>query len=432
MKPAGVILAAVRPGSPAAAAGLRAGDAVLAVDGRAVEDALDLAYAIAEERFTLTVRRPGGRARRRVVRREPGRAWGGEFAPPPVRGCGNRCIFCFVDQMPRGLRNSLYVKDEDYRYSFLYGSYVTLTNLRAGDLRRIKRLRLSPLYVSVHATQERVRRRLLGRRRTPAILPLLRELTAAGITVHAQAVLCPGINDGAVLERTIRDLGRLYPGVQSLALVPVGLTAHRQALPPLRRHTAAEAAALLRRAEVWQKTFRARFGSRFVYAADEWYLRARRTVPKAEAYEGFPQIENGVGLVRQFLDAAAEAARKLPARVPSRRVLIPAGELSAPVVRRAVRPLARIPGVDLAVVPAANRLFGPEVTVSGLLSGADVLAALRPRARGGERVLIAADMVREGRDEFLDGMSLRTLARALGVKTRLVRGARELARAIIQ
>jgi len=432
MKPEGVMLSAVRPGSAAADAGLAPGDAVLAVDGRPVSDALELAYEIAEETFVLTVRTPGGRVRRRRVHREFGQPWGGEFEPPPLRACGNRCIFCFVDQMPKGLRPSLYLKDEDYRYSFLYGNYVTLTNLRDGDLERIKRLRLSPLYVSVHATDERVRRHLLGRRNTPPILPLLRELAASGITLHAQAVICRGVNDGTVLERTVRDLSRLHPGVQSLALVPVGLTRHRAGLTPLAGHTAATARALLLRLDAWQRDFRPRLGTRFVYATDEWYLRARRIVPSADAYEGFPQIENGVGLVRQFLDGVEKACRNLPDRVqPLRRILVPAGELAAPVVAQALRPLSKIPGVELEVVSVPNQLFGRTVTVSGLLSGQDLLDALRPRTHGGERVLIPADMVRERHDVFLDDMRVRTLARRLGVKAKLIRGPQQLVRAVV-
>lgn len=432
MDPVGALLAAVRPGSPAARAGLRAGDRVTAVDGVPVADALDAAWAIAQEAFRLSVRRGGRTLRGLMVRRRPGQPWGGTFEPPAVRRCGNRCPFCFVDQMPPGLRPGLYVKDEDYRHSFLYGNYVTLSRFSARDLERVLRQRLSPLYVSVHATMERVRRRLLGRRDLEPILPLLRVLTAGRITVHAQAVICPGWNDGAVLERTVSDLARLHPGVASLALVPVGLSAHRQGLVPLRRSTAAEARALLRRLDAWQARFRRSLGTRLVYATDEWYLRAGRAVPATEAYEGFPQIENGVGLTRRFLDQTAEVLRRLPARVwPSRRVLIPSGELAAPIVRHALAPLARVRGLAVEVVAVPNRLFGRSVTVTGLLAGADVLAALTPRVRADTRVLLPAVMVREGHGRFLDDLAVRGLHRRLGVPVRVVATPGHLVRAVI-
>jgi putative radical SAM enzyme (TIGR03279 family) len=430
MNPRGVVLTTVRPGSPAARAGLRAGDRVLAVDGLAPEDALDVMVAIAEERFEVGYGR-GGRRRLARVSRRMGQDWGARLEPPPLRRCGNRCRFCFVDQMPPGLRPSLYVKDEDYRHSFLYGNYVTMSNVSGRDVERIKRLRLSPLYISVHATDERVRRDLLGRARTLPILPLLKSLTAAGIVLHTQAVVCPGVNDGRVLEKTVSDLGRLRPGVRSLAIVPVGLSGHRAGLPVLRAIDAAQAAGLVKKVRVWQEGFRRTGPMRFVYATDEWYLRAGLPVPAAGAYDGFPQIENGVGIVRQFLDGCRAACRRLPARAtPARRVLVPVGILAAGVVERALKPLARMPGVSLEVVPVPNRLFGESVTVTGLLGGADLAAALAGKIRGATRVLIAGDMVRDGEDVFLDDLSLGDLGRSLHARVKQVNSPAELVRAV--
>lgn len=421
-----VALTAVRPHSPAARAGLRSGDRLLAVDGLVPEDAVDVMYAIAEEEFAVEVEREG-RVRTAVVTRHMGQDWGAQMEPPAVRHCGNRCVFCFVDQMPPGLRPSLYVKDEDYRHSFLYGNYVTLSNTTRRDLERIKRLKLSPLYISVHATDEQVRQKLLGRTRVIPILPLLRELAAAGIVLHTQAVICPGINDGRVLEKTVRDLSRLHPQVRSLAVVPVGLSRHRAHLASLKAINAAQAIKLLDKVQIWQTRLQKTLGSRFVYATDEWYLRAGAPVPKAAAYEGFPQIENGVGIVRQFQDHCREACRRLPKRVsPARHIVVPAGTLAAGVVAKALRPLARVQGVSLDVVPVVNRLFGETVTVTGLLSGADLAFALKGKIQKTTRVLIAGDMLRDGQEVFLDDMSLRELGRRLKAKVRQVNSPEEL------
>jgi putative radical SAM enzyme (TIGR03279 family) len=430
MSDRGVMLTAVRAQSPAARAGLRVGDRVLSIGGQPMEDAIDVMYAIAEETFSLEVMR-GNRKYTFVVERPHGRDWGAQMEPPPVRHCGNRCVFCFVDQMPKGLRPSLYIKDEDYRHSFLYGNYVTLSNTAQRDLERINRLKLSPLYISVHATEERVRQTLLGRTKVTPILSQLKQLAGAGIVLHTQAVICPGLNDGRVLDKTVRDLSRLYPQVQSLALVPVGLSQHRAGLAPLRPVDKRLAQQMVRKVGAWQERFRRILGSRFVYATDEWYLRAGSKIPVASAYEGFPQIENGVGIVRQFMDGMRAATRALPKRVsPARRIVVPTGTLAESVVRRALRPLARIPGVSLEVVPVPNRLFGASVTVTGLLCGADIAHALADKMQGSTRVLIAGDMVRIGQDVFLDDMSLKDLGKRLHVRVFLVRSPEELVKRV--
>ncbi|NTV52907.1 MAG: DUF512 domain-containing protein, partial [Candidatus Firestonebacteria bacterium] len=321
---------------------------------------------------------------------------------------------------------------EDYRHSFLYGNYVTLSNTTRRDLERIKRLKLSPLYISVHATAEPVRLKLLGRSRALPILPLLQELAAAGIVLHTQAVICPGINDGRVLEKTVRDLSRLHPQVRSLAVVPVGLSRHRAHLASLKAIDAAQAIKLLDKVQIWQTRLQKTLGSRFVYATDEWYLRAGVGVPRAAAYEGFPQIENGVGIVRQFQDLCREACRNLPQRVsPARHIVVPVGTLAAAVVAQALRPLARVAGVSLDVVSVPNRLFGETVTVTGLLSGGDLLAALKSKMHPATRVLIAGDMVRDGHEVFLDNMSLRELGRRLHAGVQRVDSPEALIRAAL-
>jgi len=428
----GVALAAVLAGTPAAKAGLAPGDQILEVDGQLVEDALDLAYACSEDRFVLTVRTKAGRLRRVRISRPLGRPWGGVAEPPPLKYCGNRCIFCFVEQMPEGLRPSLYVKDEDYRHSFLFGNYVTLTNLQTRDLERIKRLHLSPLYISVHATDPEVRLKLLGRRRAPEVLPMLHELARAGIQLHTQAVICPGWNDGKVLERTVADLAALFPAVRSLALVPVGLTRHRQRLTPLRPVSAREARDLLARVERWQKKFLAEFGTRWVFATDEWYLRSGRSFPKDAAYEDYPQIENGVGIGCRFLDEVKKATPEpLPSAVSPRAFLVPAGVLAAPVVRRALRPFGAVRGLEVRVIAVPNRLFGPTVTVTGLLAGADILEALQSLAVPGRRVLLPPEPLRHEQGLFLDGLRVRDLARQLRIPVAVMRDPRHLVRTLV-
>jgi putative radical SAM enzyme (TIGR03279 family) len=383
-------IAAIEAGTPAERAGLRPGDDVVAVNGAPLRDALDFTYHTDDEVLCFALRRPDGNiAQIEVARDEDGRL-GVVLAPDPVRCCGNRCVFCFIDQNPPGLRPSLYVKDEDYRLSPFYGNYVTLTNLKVWEIERIIEQHLDPLYVSVHATDPSARERLLRRRERRALVPLMRRLGEAGITMHTQIVLVPGYNDGAVLERTLADLEALHPAVQTVAVVPVGLTRYRGDLTPLRAVTAPEAAALVEMLEARAERCRIHLGTRLHFAADELYLLAGRPLPAAEAYEGFPQIENGVGMVRSFEHELAEAKRVLaPGAIRGaarraggsrRRAVFVTGMLFAPLLAQVIGPnLARTGEgrfFDADVLAVHNDLFGPGVTVAGLLGAKDIAAAL--------------------------------------------------------
>src|SRR3989454_478179 len=314
----GVVVAAVRARTAAATAGLRPGDRVLAINGHALRDAIDFRFHGGDERLALSVERDGARHALRLARR-PGADLGVELEAPragEIATCANKCVFCFIHQLPKGMRRSLYVKDDDFRLSFLHGNYITLTDLDEAAFERIIEQRLSPLYVSVHATDPTLRHALLGRPRVSAeILPRLERLAKAGIRMHAQIVLCPGWNDGPSLERTVFDLAPLQPRVATTAIVPVGLTRHRERLPALRSLTPDEARALIGVVEGWQQGWLAALGSRFVFLADEIYLLAGRALPPARAYEGFPVVEDGIGLVRRFEDgfARAIARRSRPA-----------------------------------------------------------------------------------------------------------------------
>ncbi|MDR1193379.1 MAG: DUF512 domain-containing protein, partial [Peptococcaceae bacterium] len=302
----GAVIGEVEPGGIAAGLGLAPGDRILRLNGRRLTDLIRLRWEWAGEDVLLEAE-AGGAVKTFPIKKEYDAGLGVRFETPVfdgVRRCGNRCRFCFVDQMPPGCRPSLYVKDDDFRLSFLQGSFVTLTNLGAGDWRRIERERLSPLYVSVHATDPVVRGQLLGRPGGDSLMAVLRRLDRAGIEFHGQVVLCPGDNDGPVLERTAAEFGALA-GSLSLAVVPVGLTGWREGLPALRTVSSTQAGEIIDWAEGRQAEFLAAKGSRFLWLSDEFYCLAGRPVPEAVTYEDYPQWENGVGLIRGLLDEAA-------------------------------------------------------------------------------------------------------------------------------
>jgi putative radical SAM enzyme (TIGR03279 family) len=412
----GVVVATVRPRTPAGAAGLVAGDRILAINGRALRDAIDFQFYGAEDRLVLSVDRDGARRTLRLTR-GAARELGVELQPPrpgDIATCANKCVFCFIHQLPRGMRRSLYVKDDDFRLSFLHGNYITLSDLDEPSFERILEQRLSPLYVSVHATDPALRWTLLGRPRHSAeILPRLERLAKAGIRVHAQVVLCPGLNDGPHLERTVHELAPLHPHVATTAVVPVGLTRHRERLPALRTLTDAEAIALVDTVAGWQTRFRARLDSRFVFLGDEVYLQAGRPLPPAEAYEGFPIAEDGIGLVRRFEDGFVRT-RVRPSVGRLRRVTVVSGTLYAPRLARLLEGLAW-PGLHAPVVAVPNDFFGGSVAVAGLLTGQDIQRHLAARGDLGEAVLVPAVALRDGEGVFLDDLTPADVARALGV-----------------
>ena len=405
-------IVSIEPGSIAEELDLAAGDALLAVNGQPIGDLVDFLVYQESEDLLLEVRKADGELWDLELEKDREEPLGLEFDHPVPTQCGNNCIFCFVHQLPRGMRSSLYVKDEDYRFSYLYGSYVTLTNIREEELERIVRQRLSPLYVSVHATDEQLRRRLIGRQGAP-ILELLQRLTAADIEVHTQIVLCPGINDGVELERTVEDLAALHPGIASLAVVPVGLTGYRQRLPELRPPSMAEAQAILTTLHRFQDRFASEKGSRFVFAADELYLKAGREFPPLEDYEDLAQIENGVGMIPLFRREAAEA---LAEAEPLRRLAVSTftGESAGSELSEFTRRLAEKTQTPIALYPLRNEFFGGHVSVAGLLTGRDVLEQLRGRALG-EALLVPDVFLRNGEVVCLDDVTLEDLERALEV-----------------
>jgi len=414
-------VAAVRQRTPAARAGVRSGDRIVAINGKPLRDVIDFHFHGGVNILRLWIEREG-RSRSAVLRRT-GPDLGLELeAPRPgeIDTCTNKCVFCFIHQLPPGMRKSLYVKDDDFRLSFLHGNYITLTDLAENALRRIEEQRLSPLYVSVHATDPDLRHRLLGRPRVRReILPVMERLAKAGIVMHAQIVLVPDWNDGAHLERSVRALSRLHPHVATTAVVPVGLTRHRGRLPDLRTLTPAEAGELARTIEVWQREFLDALGTRFVWASDEVYIEAGLTLPAAAAYEGFPVIEDGVGLVRRFSDGFSLATRRLPGRLArGRSVTVVTGTMFAPLLRRLLDRVA-VRGLRVDLAPVVNDWFGHGIGVAGLLTGQDIAAQLAGRALGDE-VLVPAVAIRDGAGVFLDDLCPADLEAKLGVPVRPV------------
>lgn len=404
----------VEPGSIAAELGMEAGDRLVSLAGRPVVDLLDVALADQAEDLRIELLKANGEIWLLEFDKDAEEPLGLNVPHPEPEECGNQCLFCFVHQLPRGMRKSLYVKDEDYRFSFLYGAYVTLTNIGEEDVRRIIEQRLSPLYVSVHASDEDLRRNLLGRQ-GPAILPLLRRLVEAGISLHTQVVLCPGLNDGPALLQTLTDLYALGPNILSLAVVPVGLTGHRRNLPPLRLPTIDEARRTLAMIHDFQEECLRQGGSRFVFAADELYLRAERPFPSIDDYEDLGQLENGVGLIPLFREEADQVLEGVD-RLPPGPFSVLTGESAAAEVIRFASALESAAGTKIFVHVIRNEFFGGGVTVAGLVTGRDILQQLRGGELG-QRLLVPEVMLRDGEDVFLDDLRLEDLARELNLPT---------------
>ncbi|MEP0545296.1 MAG: DUF512 domain-containing protein [Rhodothermales bacterium] len=393
-----VTVTAVEPGSLADDLGWATGDQILAINGESVQDELDLRFKAAEERFVVKVRMAGG-LREQSVSRDLDEPLGAAFEEFRIKTCGDDCVFCFVDQNPVGLRDTLYFRDGDFRMSFLYGNYITMTNLRDRDMQRIVEQRLSPLYISVHCTTDEIRRRMMGHRtQQDRLMEKMDFLRRRGIDMHAQVVLVPGFNDGDALVKTVEDLYAMNDRMLSLSIVPVGLTRHRRELTDLRTLTQDEALALVGRVEAWQARFRDEIGRGFVYLSDEMYLLAGLDFPDEDDYDGYPLMENGVGMSRDFLNELDYQREFFPASLPEpRRLTLVSGTLTAPLLEERIAPVLReVENLDVDVVTAENTLFGDSVTVSGLLNFKSFLAALRPLAdagRLGDLVVLPPDCV---------------------------------------
>ena len=413
-------IAEVLPDSLAARAGIQAGDVLERINGVPVLDSVDYQYLTASALLRMDMSRDGVAVPLVLEKRadaQLGLTLEDTLMSCPKR-CANDCVFCFVAQLPSGLRPSLYVKDDDWRLSLMTGNFITLTNLPEREIARIIARKASPLYLSVHTTDGALRARMLRNPNATRILPLLRRFVEAGIAFHGQIVLCPGINDGEALERTLADLLALAPMARSVALVPVGLTRHRDGLTALTGYDAQGAARVLDQAERWQTRALAAHGTRFVFPADELYQLAGRTLPPYEAYEDFAQIENGVGLLRQLAHEFDVTARLDPEEdTRPRRVAIATGTSAAPFLRALIasQPLH---GVQATVYPIVNRFFGDTVTCAGLVTGGDLMTQLT--GVPADELLIPDNMLRAGEAVFLDDTPLTQVEAALGIPVRVI------------
>ncbi len=427
----------VLPGSLAEELELAAGDKILAVNGQELRDIIDLSFAFAEEEIELLVEHADGEQEILAFDKDYDEELGVEFASAVfdgIRSCGNRCYFCFVDQVPPGMRKSLSVKDDDYRMSFLYGNFVTLTNMREKDFERIERYHLSPLFVSVHTMNPDLRAAMLNTKRAAEIARHLDRLDAADVEYHTQVVLCPGLNDGEELDRTVAELLARQPHALSLAIVPVGLTRFREGCYPLQMFDRTGAAAVVRQIEAWQQRAREKTGKGFVYLGDEFYFLAGLPVPPAAAYDGFPQLDNGIGLARNFIEEWQKTLREMGASAgyekPLRLVIL-SGTSVVPLFEALVAKLS-VEGLSVHCLGVENEYFGRTVNVSGLLTGEDMLRALQQLPEAPHGVILPECALRAGENVLLDDMTLAAFRRAVPhFRVETAQGGGDLVRALL-
>ena len=410
----------VQPGSLAARSGIRSGETLVSISGTPVLDLVDYQYLTARPNLELLLEDDEKHTRslhiHKLIEEPLGLTLESSLMSCP-KTCANHCVFCFIEQMPPGMRESLYVRDDDWRLSLMAGNFVTLTNLPKAEMDRMIERKASPIYVSVHTTNGELRKKMLSHVRADRIMEHLHRFADNGMSFHCQVVLCPGINDGQELMRTLADLASLAPHALTVALVPVGLTRYREHLFPLRPYTKEEALEVVRQAEAFQKKMLEKHGTRFVFPTDEFYLTAGLPIPKADTYEDFPQFENGVGLLAQLRDEFESAVRFDPDESGNRprRVIMATGTSVAPFMRELLHKHP-VSGVDITIKPIVNRFFGETVTVSGLITGQDLVAQLK--GEKADEILITKSMLREGEDIFLDDMTLEQAQSELGITIR--------------
>ena len=413
-------IVSVFSGSLAARHGITSGETLISISGTPVLDLVDYQFLTARPSLELLLEREDSTQHTVHIRKRTEDSLGLTLESTLMscpKTCANHCVFCFIEQMPPGMRESLYVRDDDWRLSLMAGNFVTLTNLPSREMDRMIERKASPIYVSVHTTNGELRKKMLSHVHADRIMEHLKRFADNGMSFHCQVVLCPGINDGAELDRTLSDLASLAPHALTVALVPVGLTRYREHLFPLRPYTQEEALQVVRQAEDFQKKMLPKYGTRFVFPTDEFYMIAGLPIPEAETYEDFPQFENGVGLLAQLRDEFESAARFDPDQSENkpRRIIVATGTSVAPFMQQLLErnPIA---GVDITVKPIINRFFGETVTVSGLITGQDLVAQLK--GEHADEILITKSMLREGEDIFLDDMTLDQAQSELGIKIR--------------
>ena len=425
------LISAVRKNSLAEAAGIVAGDKLVAVDGVQVKDIIELSFYTSDYEVELELENAQGQRRQVHIDKYPDEDLGLEFEAAvfdKVSTCYNNCIFCFVDQMIPGMRKGLYVRDDDYRLSFLYGNFITLTNLKEEDFQRIIQTHMTPLYVSVHATDPKVRCEMMHNRFAGELMDKLERLFAAGIEVHTQIVCCPGYNDGEILAKSFHDLYARHPYVLTMAVVPVGITKHREGLHPLRTFTKEEAAALIDQVTPWQRQCREETGKTFIYLGDEFYLLAGRDVPTAEWYDGFPQLENGIGLTRSFVDEWQATLPSLSSYQAASPAVIPVGESAFTVLQPLLDALNKQFNTAHSFVPVPNQFFGGKVNVTGLLTASDILRTCK---ESGKRLILPAVVLNNDK-LFLDDTALEQFRKEYPGKVDIAKDAKELLHLLLE
>lgn len=406
----------VRAGSLAEELQIEPGDDVTSINGQPITDIVDLQFALACEEMELLVRKRNGEEWLIELEKDYDETLGIEWEHPTVdrvKLCHNKCVFCFVDQIPGNMRKTLNMRDDDYRLSFLHGNFVTLTNLKPGELERMASLKMSPINISVHTTNPELRERMLVNRKSGAILSQIAYLAEHDIEMNTQIVLCPGWNDGAELDRTIDDLSKYYPAVRTLSVVPVGLTRHRTGLADLRNCTTEEAQQSIAQIAAWQDRLRPQLGVNFVHAADEFYVIAGVEVPAAQYYDEFSQIENGVGMLRTFIDDFQRLTPEIPKRLPQRRhVALVTGTSASDTLRTAASRLQEVEGLRLDTHVIVNEFYGDRVTVTGLITGRDIIAQLHGTLEA-DVLLLPDVLLKDDEDVFLDDTTVDEVRQAL-------------------
>ena len=401
--------------------GIEKGDTLLKINGSYIGDIIDYKYLISDEFLEVEIKKVNGEQWILEIEKYYDEDLGLEFDNPMMaeaKSCQNKCIFCFIDQLPPNMRKSLYFKDDDSRLSFLHGNYITFTNMGEEEIGKLIQYRISPINISVHTTNGDLRKEMLANPKAANILEILKKLAKNNIKMNCQIVLCPNINDGDELDNTIRDLADLAHAVNSIAVVPVGITRYRQNLYPMETFDKAGAEKVINQIEKWQEYFRDKFGRGFVYLADEFYIMADKDFPCYSEYDGFPQLENGVGMVKDFEEDFNSHLKTIDPQAPIKTGLITilTGTLIYPIFKGLCHRLGKkLRNVDLQLIPIENNFFGGEITVSGLVTGSDILHSLKG-IEIGKKVIIPRTMLRADEDVFLDDVSVVEIERQLGVE----------------
>lgn len=417
------LITGVEPGSIAEECGLEPGDRIGAINGHEIEDFFDYQYYIEEEFLSVEVLTRDDEECTLEIEKEEEEDLGlafESFLMDEYNSCCNKCMFCFIDQMPPGMRDTLYFKDDDSRLSFLQGNYITLTNMKEKDVERVIRYHLAPINISVHTTNPELRCRMLHNRFAGDVLEKIRRFSETGIPMNSQVVLCKGINDGEELDRTIRELGEFLPYMESLSVVPVGLTKYRDDLPKLDAFTREDAGKVLAQIQGWQKHFLEENGTSLVHASDEWFILAGEEFPPVDYYEGFGQLENGVGMMRLLISEVEESLTQLAGDDREKTVSVATAKLAYPTIEKlAEQVMEKYPNVHIHVYCIENTFFGEQITVTGLLTGQDIRKQLAGRELGDE-LLLPCNVLKADEDIFLDDMSLSELSEALQVPVNII------------